>query len=487
MAISNGPMLVLQMQRMGDLVLTFPLLLWLKRCFPARQIHVVAEENFFTPLLPVSPPAAYISWPEAASGALHGRVYSLIINLSIREDAARLAGELSADDKLGPVRGADGVLRVHGAWQLYRASLVQNNRHNRFHWADLNALDIVPLAVTQKTRFGPPREPKGQEAKSVGVFVGASDPDKRPDAAFYAGLVRELLDRGLRPVLLGGPDDVPVAQAIRSLFNHPALDLVGKLSLAELVSAGRTLGLLITPDTGPMHVAAWTALKTLNLSVGNVNPWDTGPYQPGHLVLRSSASCAHGCWACSRSGGLCRLGLSPARVAALAATILRGPAERLERLQMPGLTLYGTERTPEGLFGLRRLGLPETSGAGGAPGVEELCGVFWRAFFLWRLSGAGAGPVRAAWEALCAAHPRLCASLRRSLPALGGHVARLAADLAGGLAAGGQRKPRSLLAGTAPFWRPLAGYMEAALENEDASDEALGRCLQHLAALAETL
>jgi len=29
--------------------------------------------------------------------------------------------------------------------------------------------------------------------------------------------------------------------------------------------------------------------------------------------------------------------------------------------------------------------------------------------------------------------------------------------------------------------------MEAALENEDASDEALGRCLQHLAALAEIL
>jgi len=475
-AISNGPMLVLQMQRMGDLVLTFPLLLWLKRCFPARQIHVVAEENFFTPLLPVSPPAAYISWPEATSGALHGRVYSLIINLSIREDAARLAGELSADEKLGPVRGPDGALRVHGAWQLFRTSLVQNNRHNRFHWADLNALDIVPLTITQKTRFGPPREPRGQEAKSVGVFLGASDPAKRPDAAFYAGLVRELLDRGLRPVLLGGPDDVPVAREVRALFDHPALDLVGKLSLAELVSAGRTLGLFITPDTGPMHVAAWTGLKTLNLSVGNVNPWDTGPYQPGHLVLRASASCARGCWACTRSGGQCRQALTPRRVAALAATILRGPAERLERLKMPGLTLFGTERTPEGLFGLRRLGLPE---AGGAPSADELAGVFWRAFFLWRLSGAQAGPVRAAWQALSGAHPRLAVNLKRSLPALASSAARLAVH--------GLGSPRALLAGTAPFWSPLAGYMEAALENEDASEESTSRCLEHLEALAEIL
>jgi hypothetical protein len=404
-----------------------------------------------------------------------------VVNLSIREDAARLAGQLSADIKVGPVREPDGALRVRGAWQLYRASLVENNRHNRFHWADLNVLDMIPFSATRNTHFAPPREPQGQEAKSVGVFVGASDPGKRPDAAFYAGLVRELLDRGLRPVLLGGPDDVSVAREIRALFDHPALDLVGKLSLAELVSAGRSLGLFITPDTGPMHVAAWTGLKTLNLSVGNVNPWDTGPYQPGNLVLRASASCAHGCWACARGGGgLCRQALSPRRVAALAAIILRGPAERLERLQMPGLTLFGTGRTPEGLFGLRRLGLP---GASPAPGADELAGTFWRAFFLWRLSRAEAGPVRAAWEALAGAQPRLAERLRRSLPGLGGRAARLATDLA----AGGPGQPKGLLAGTPPFWRPLAGYLEVALENEDATEASTSRCLEHLEALAGLL
>ncbi|MBA4358111.1 MAG: hypothetical protein C0405_10345 [Desulfovibrio sp.] len=472
--MSGGPILVLQMQRMGDLVLTFPLLLWLSRCYPGQQLHVVAEESFFTPLLPMSPPAAYISWAEADAGALDSQHYHLVINLSIRPEAARLAGRLSADLVLGPVLGAGGVLRVRGAWQLYRASLVQNNRHNRFHWADLNALDMIPFSATQNTHFAPPREPQGQEAKSVGVFVGASEPGKRPDAAFYAGLLRELLDRGLRPVLLGGPDDRPVAAQIRALFDHPALDLVGKLSLAELVSAGRTLGLLITPDTGPMHVAAWTGLCTLNLSVGNVNPWETGPYQPGHLVLRSNASCAHGCWACGRKSALCRQGLTPRRVAALAAMILHGQAERLERVHLPGLSLYRTERTPEGLFGLRELGL---SGAG-QPGVEPLAGAFWRAFFLWRLSGAGAGPVRAAWAALAAAQPRLALSLRRSLPTLGRRAAQTAAEGLG---------PRRLLAESPPFWRPLAGYLEMILENEDASPESARICLEHLEALAGVL
>ena len=47
--------------------------------------------------------------------------------------------------------------------------------------------------------------------------------------------------------------------------------------------------------------------------------------------------------------------------------------------------------------------------------------------------------------------------------------------------------PQSLLAGTALFWRPLAGYMETTLENEDATRESTSRCLEHLEALAELL
>lgn len=473
--MSAGTILVLQMQRMGDLVLTFPLLLWLARRHPGCRLHVVAEKCFSDPLLRVSPHAAYISSQDALSGALDAQHFRMVINLSVRQEAARLAGRLSSDEVLGPVLGPDGCLRVHGAWQLYRTSLVQNNRHNRFHWADLNALDLVPLTVTQKTRYSPPREPQGKEAKSIGVFVGASEPGKRPDAAFYAKLLRELLDRGLRPVLLGGPNDVPVAQEIRSLFAHPALDLVGKLSLAELVAVGQTLGLFITPDTGPMHVAAWTGIRTLNLSVGNVNPWETGPYQPGHHVLRADTSCAHGCWACTRKSALCRQALTPSRVAALAAIALRGPRERMERLTMPGLSLFGTERTKQGLYWMRRL---DARQANRAPNAEDLGGLFWQTFFLWRLSGAEEAPTRDAWRGLCERQPQLAESLRGSLPNLSKKIARISLE--------GVR-PQMLLKQTPPFWRPLAGYLEAVLENEDASAQSVRQCLEHIEALADVL
>lgn len=464
------PILVLQMQRMGDLILSFPLVLWLTRLFPDRPVHIVAEDAFFRPLLPVSPHVAYISWREAATGGLAGRRYRLIVNLSIREEAARLAGELTAEEKLGPVRGADGALRILGGWQLYRAGLVNQGRHNRFHWADLNALDLVPADMLRHTNFDPPRAPETGEERIVGLFVGASDPGKRPDAAFYAGLARGLVDRGLMPVLLGGPDDRPVAEAARKASGLALANLTGRLSLTELAEYGRRLSLLITPDTGPMHLAAWTGLPTLNLSVGHVNPWDTGPYQPGHLALRSSASCARGCWACRRAGCPCRAAMAPAPVAALAAMLVKGPRHRLSRLRLPGLDLYETARTAEGLYTLRRLG-PER-----APAATDLAGEFWRRFFLWRIDGRMQWQaVAGAWDALAASFPRLAESAGRSLPRLG----RTVTEIAHGRAAPPDAAP--------PFWRPLASHLEMEGRNRDADAAWMREALELLERAASLL
>ncbi len=473
--MAGDPVLVLQMQRMGDLILSFPLLLWLGRCYPGHELHVVAEEAFFAPLLPASPPARYISWRDAAGGALSGRRYRLLANLSIREEAARLAGELNADIKVGPVRGGGGgALRVRGNWQLYRASLVGGSRHNRFHWADLNALDMIPLSAPQNTFFDPPRAPDA-ENRSVGLFVGASEPGKRPDAAFYAGLVGELLTRGLRPVLLGGPGDRPVADAVLALLGRPGPDLVGRLSLAELSEFGRSLALMISPDTGPMHLAAWTGLPTLNLSVGHVNPWETGPYQPGHLVLRSSASCARGCWdgCCERAR--CRAAVTPQAVAAVAALVARGARLRLARMRLPGLELYETARNAEGLFTLARLGLREV---GDGPHAADLAGEFWRRYFLWRLAREPETGAREAWRALAAVRPGLAAALVRSFPALGRGLARLAAHGA---------HSRALSREVSPFWRPLAAFVEMSGQNQDVSAAWLEQSREHLAALESLL
>ena len=59
--MSCDPVLILQMQRMGDLILTFPLLLDLQKLWPEQPIWVVAEKEFFQPLLPFSPKVSFFA------------------------------------------------------------------------------------------------------------------------------------------------------------------------------------------------------------------------------------------------------------------------------------------------------------------------------------------------------------------------------------------------------------------------------------------
>ena len=331
-----APIAVIQPQRMGDLILTYPLLLWLARSHPGRPVTVVADPAFARPLAPISPQANFMSLAQAAA-ALPGREHELVINLGIVPEAARLAGAIPAARRLGPVIGPAGATRVGGDWQLYRASVVHLNRHSRYHWAELSALDIAPPALLAGTSWPAPRQ-GGPGRRKVGLFLGASQPEKRPGPAFFAALARELVRRGLVPVLLGGPGEVELGAEAARLAQIPLSNLCGKLGLKELAILGQEMALLVTPDTGPMHLAAWTGWRVLNLSVGPVSPHETGPYQPGHYVLRPRLSC-RGCWECFREAVVCRDRLDPVRVGYVAARLARGEDDRLAGALIPAFEL----------------------------------------------------------------------------------------------------------------------------------------------------
>ena len=328
------PILILQMQRMGDLILSYPLMLWLARRYPGHPIFVAAEETFYKPLMSLSPAVTYFPWTGAHVLKQHS--YELVLNLSLQEKAALLAGEVTAERKIGPTQTADGARFVHGDWQLYRTSLVRNNLYNRYHWAELNALDVIPFAGIASTHFNLSRTLPATVNK-IGLFLGASDAAKRPSAQFWASLVEELHGHNLRSVLFGGPAEKDLGLEVRKLAKAPALNTCGTLGLEEFGAVGQTMALFITPDTGPMHLAAWTGLKCLNLSMGNVNPWETGPYSPGHFVLRADMDCAKGCWQCTRDRLHCHDPFIPSRIATLVARMAAGDtAGKLSKMNLPG-------------------------------------------------------------------------------------------------------------------------------------------------------
>jgi heptosyltransferase-1 len=108
----------------------------------------------------------------------------------------------------------------------------------------------------------------------------------------FAQLADRLIDAyGVDIIFTGGPADRRTIDAIRSMMTHPAVNLAGKTSLPMLADLYQRSSLLVTTDTGPMHLAA--AMQTPVVALfGPTAPWRTGPFGKGHRVVRTAPSCS---------------------------------------------------------------------------------------------------------------------------------------------------------------------------------------------------
>jgi heptosyltransferase-2 len=102
-------------------------------------------------------------------------------------------------------------------------------------------------------------------------------------------------------LIFGGRSDIATANAIQAALHstlrapHTALlNLAGQTSLRELMGLLKLCRVILTNDTGPMHLAA--ALGTAVVApFGSTSPELSGPGLPGdnsHCLLRSSAPCS---------------------------------------------------------------------------------------------------------------------------------------------------------------------------------------------------
>jgi len=132
----------------------------------------------------------------------------------------------------------------------------------------------------------------------LGLNPGAEyGPAKRWPLERFIAVAQEIHQRtGCLWLILGGQSDVPAANAIHSALHAPraALPLAGQTSLRELMALLKLCRVLLTNDSGPMHVAA--ALGTpVVVPFGSTSPELTGPGLPGdarHLLLKSAAPCS---------------------------------------------------------------------------------------------------------------------------------------------------------------------------------------------------
>ena len=122
---------------------------------------------------------------------------------------------------------------------------------------------------------------------------GARWANKRWPVDFYAEVARRLVaaDPALRIAVLGGREDQPLGRVIGQNLGDRCLDLTGRTSLPEMVEWVRRCELMVTNDTGPMHVAAALGRPVVAL-FGPTEARRTGPYGQVDKVLRHPLPCA---------------------------------------------------------------------------------------------------------------------------------------------------------------------------------------------------
>ncbi|MCA9412171.1 MAG: glycosyltransferase family 9 protein, partial [Candidatus Omnitrophica bacterium] len=98
------------------------------------------------------------------------------------------------------------------------------------------------------------------------------------------------LEEGMTPILTGGPSDIEEEQEIQNLIGAPVPSIVGKCKLMQLAAIMERADLLVTGDTGPMHIAAAMELPIVAL-FGPANPVRTGPYAPDSIVFQKPRDC----------------------------------------------------------------------------------------------------------------------------------------------------------------------------------------------------
>ncbi|KRA52444.1 ADP-heptose--LPS heptosyltransferase [Pseudoxanthomonas sp. Root65] len=95
----------------------------------------------------------------------------------------------------------------------------------------------------------------------------------------YAAVADHAAAQGWRVVLCGGRSELErqTADAIIAAMQSPALDLVGKDTLKQLPALLARADLVMTPDSGPMHIANAVGAAVLGLHAAS-NPRRSGPY-----------------------------------------------------------------------------------------------------------------------------------------------------------------------------------------------------------------
>lgn len=323
--------LILNITRMGDLVQMGTLLARLQEEWPGVAVDLVVDRRFapvasmlsglrdliaydFHELIDISRAAIKDTvslYQEVASWArpLLERKYDRIINLTFNQPSALLAGYVGAPDVRGARSAWDGGAVIDNPWMSYFTDIHHFRRINRFNLVDVYAMGgsrpgtFAPLHVAVPSEAGEWARrllTSGERPPTqwIAVQAGASDVMKAWRPQHFGNALARLSERWTGGIVCIGAvsEQETIARVIQVYREaggrNPLKNAAGQTTLDQVAALLAECRLLLTNDTGPMHLAVAVQTPVIDLSVGHVDFQETGPYGPGHWVLQPELECA---------------------------------------------------------------------------------------------------------------------------------------------------------------------------------------------------
>jgi hypothetical protein len=165
----------------------------------------------------------------------------------------------------------------------------------------LNLVDFWGLLARDRRDVLPPEsvDPLAQgKGGGVGVVLAGRNVRRSLPADVLAGVVQAVAAResARRVVLLGMGSERRLAgevlDGMRPAFRDRVENLCGKTNLSGLAEVVGELDMVLTPDTGTMHLACMLGTPVTAFFLSSAWCFETGPYGAGHTVWQATTECA---------------------------------------------------------------------------------------------------------------------------------------------------------------------------------------------------
>lgn len=301
--------LLIRRKALGDALVTMPAVLEVARAWPRARIDLVIDRPFADLCQDLVPEVNVVAWPPPGGSwwpaLLRRGHYDLVIDWLANPRTALWTAVTGA-----PVRVGYDLPRRRWAYNI-KVPRNRDGRHDLRGFAGeafldpLRSLGLAPAPWSDG--FAVARRPElsgsllsdelqgwvdrwlARPGSPVVVVMSATWPAKMWPAAKVADLIARLPAVGANPVLVTGPGDDWLLDAMPG---HQRQDLVApRTGLAELARLLARAELFVGTDCGPRHLAAALGLPTVTI-FGPTDPGGWNPPSPRHAAVSHDVPCA---------------------------------------------------------------------------------------------------------------------------------------------------------------------------------------------------